>query len=468
MAAIPIVWTRRKLWFCLLMAALGAALRLWFALNFPVISGDSLIYADLAKNWLHHGVLGLTGGDGTLVPELIRLPGYPGFLAAVFAAFGDNAFWAVAWAQIVVDLATCGVIALLAGELVGEAPRARVQVVAFTCACLCPFTANYAALPLTETLAVAATAAALLFALRTLRTQRLREAVACGVFAGYGVLLRPDNGILLAVICAGLLCIGWRGRQARLMRAAALIGVIAVLPLIPWTIRNWKVLHVFQPLAPRYANQPDEYVPHGFNRWVKTWIADYASVEEVYWRVDDPADSPEIELLPDRAFDDADQRQRTATLFAQLSDAGGITKSIDDSFAALARERIRRHPVRYYLFLPAMRIADMWFRPRIEMLPLERRWWEWEEPNESWIAVGFGALNLLLVMAAAAGAWQSRRSPATLLLVGFVLARTLFLGTLENPEPRYTLQMFPVVLALAAIAAGRTSGTASESARTGS
>jgi pimeloyl-ACP methyl ester carboxylesterase len=467
MAAIPTVWTRRKLWFCLLMAALGAALRLCFALNFPVISGDSLIYADIAHNWLHHGILGVTE-NRVPVPELIRLPGYPGFLATVFAAFGDNAFWAVAWAQIVVDLATCGVIALLAGELASARSRARVQVIAFTFACLCPFTANYAALPLTETLAVTATAAALLFALRTLRIQRLREAVLCGVFAGYGVLLRPDNGILLAVICAGLLAIALARRQARLIRAAVLIGIIAVLPLIPWTIRNWKVFHVFQPLAPRYANQPDEFVPRGFNRWVKTWMADYASVEEVYWRVDDPEDSPEIELLPDRAFDDADQRQRTAALFAQLSDAGNITEAIDNGFDALAHERIRRHPLRYYVVLPAMRIADMWLRPRIEMLPLERRWWEWEEPNESWIAVGFGALNLLWVIAAAVGAWHSRRSPGTVLLVGFVVARTLFLGTLENPEPRYTLQMFPVVLALAAIAAGRTFGTASESARTGS
>ena len=111
------------------MAALGAALRLCFALNFPVISGDSLIYADIAHNWLHHGILGVTE-NRVPVPELIRLPGYPGFLATVFAAFGDHAFWAVAWAQIVVDLATCGVIALLAGELASARSRARVQVIA--------------------------------------------------------------------------------------------------------------------------------------------------------------------------------------------------------------------------------------------------------------------------------------------------------------------------------------------------
>jgi len=464
-AAIHIVTIRLKLWFYPASAFLGGALRLYFAVNFAVISGDTLIYADIAKNWLHHGMLAITD-TGVPVPELIRLPGYPGFLAAIFAVFGDNAFWAVQWVQIVVDLATCGAIAALAGEFANQQRRGRVQAIAFALACLCPFTANYTALPLTETLAIASAAWAFLFALRTLRTANWKNATAGGVFAAGGILLRPDNGIVLAAICAGMLLIGWRRRETPVMRLAFLIGVIAILPLIPWTIRNWKIFHVFQPLAPRYANQPGEFVPRGFNRWTKTWIVDYASVEEVYWRMDDASDTPEIETLPTRAFDDADQRARTVAILAAVYSSGSVTPEIDQQFAELAQDRIRRHPLRYYLVLPAMRIADMWFRPRIEMLPLERRWWEWAEPEESWIAVAMGALNLLFVAAGIVGAWICRRSPAALMLVGFVIARSLFLGSVESPEPRYTLEMFPVVLAFAAVAigGGRTSGTASENA----
>jgi hypothetical protein len=36
------------------------------------------------------------------------------------------------------------------------------------------------------------------------------------------------------------------------------------------------------------------------------------------------------------------------------------------------------------------------------------------------------------------------------LLVVFIVARTLFLTTLETPEPRYALVCFPAVIALAA------------------
>lgn len=463
--------SRREIWSYALIALLGVALRMWFVLKFPVVSGDSLIYADIAKNWLHRGIFGLTE-NGVPVPALIRLPGYPGFLAAIFAVAGDNAFWAVLWLQVVVDLASCWAIAALAAEFAPAEKRSRVRAIAFALACLCPFTANYTALPLTETLAIATTAWALLFAVRTLRAQRWRDTIAGGASSAYGILLRPDNGIVVAVICTAMLMIGFRRKQMPLMRAAVLIGLIAILPLTPWTIRNWKVFHIIQPLAPRYANQPEEFVPRGFNQWVKTWIADYASVEEVYWRIDDSTDTPEIELLPSRAFDDADQRARTAAIFAAVYDAGTVTADIDTRFGDLARERIARHRFRYYVVLPAMRIADMWLRPRIEMLPLERRWWEWEEPNESWIAAAMGSLNLLLVVTGMIGAWLCRRSPAALMLVAFVIARSLFIGSLENPEPRYTLQMFPVVLAFAgvaldAIAAGRTSGTASGNARIG-
>jgi len=35
------------------------------------------------------------------------------------------------------------------------------------------------------------------------------------------------------------------------------------------------------------------------------------------------------------------------------------------------------------------------------------------------------------------------------LLGGFLLLRSLFLSTIENPEPRYTLECFPVILAWA-------------------
>ena len=126
------------------LAALG--LRLLLLFRFPAITTDSMVYGDIAKNWLQHGVYGLSGLDA-ISPTYIRLPGYPAFLAAVFAIFGMEHYRAVLVLQVFFDVGTCFLIADIARRLVS--PRAAKA--AFLLAALCPFLASYAAAALTET-----------------------------------------------------------------------------------------------------------------------------------------------------------------------------------------------------------------------------------------------------------------------------------------------------------------------------
>src|SRR5207248_7377394 len=124
------------------------------------------IYGELAKNWLWHHVYGLSTPNGP-VPTYIRLPGYPAFLAALWAVFGVEQFNAARLAQIAIDVATCFVISDLARRTIGSTAARR----AFALAGLCPFLANYTAVPLTETPAIFLAAAALDFAIAGLAAQ---------------------------------------------------------------------------------------------------------------------------------------------------------------------------------------------------------------------------------------------------------------------------------------------------------
>src|ERR1700724_4548690 len=91
----------------------GLALRVFFVLKFPVTdSGDAPFYIELAWNWLKHGVYGFPV-NGQLTPVDMRVPGYPAFLAAIFA-FAGKSPQAVMLAQCVVDVAGCLLIALIA------------------------------------------------------------------------------------------------------------------------------------------------------------------------------------------------------------------------------------------------------------------------------------------------------------------------------------------------------------------
>lgn len=282
--------------------------------------------------------------------------------------------------------------------------------------------------------------------------------VGCGIACAAAILVRPDGVLLLGAIDIYLLGkllilkMEENGHPRRLLFAAAtLISATALAPLVPWTLRNYQVFHHVQPLAPRYANEEGEFVPMGFNRWTKTWIADYVSVEEIYWSV--PGSKIDVGELPSRAFDNSQQRIETEQMITEYNQQLHIDRQLDKQFEVLASERIRAHPARYYVWLPLLRIADMWLRPRTEMLPSDSRWWEFnDEPRWSALAVGLGIIGLFYVLSGLAGWMRTRPVPLSGLLILFVILRSLFLGTLENPEPRYTLEMYPVVILFAAAA----------------
>jgi 4-amino-4-deoxy-L-arabinose transferase-like glycosyltransferase len=454
----------------------GLGLRLLGVRYFPEIVDDSRFYANIAENWLQHGVYGVTN-SGVIVPTLSRLPGYPAFLAVIFWLFGDENFRVVLLVQAWFDLATCFLIADMARRLFSE----RSAKAAFLLAALCPFLANYAASALTETLEIFFTTLALDLALCGLQVSESATQAAyksrptkllwlgCGLSVGAAILLRPDGGILLGAIGIYLLwrLLGslWMGRgeahagavvgqhavpliaPRMILWAGALLAFGAAAPLIPWTLRNLHTLHRFEPLAPRYANDSDEIIMNGFNRWVKTWTADYVSVQEIYWNV--PGSDIDAARLPRRAFDSEQQREKTSELFADYNRDHDMTPERDERFAALAAERVHAAPIRYYLWLPVVRIADMWLRPRTELLPSDPRWWEFNDDGR-WLAVSlvFGVVNLAYVALAAAGLWRGREFFGVGLFVLFLVLRSAFLGTLENPEPRYTLECYPVVISL--------------------
>lgn len=307
----------------------AVALRLFLVWRFPAVVDDSRLYANIAENWMHHGVYAVTN-SGRLMPTFSRLPGYPAFLAAIFYVFGTGNFLAILLIQVLFDLGTCFLVADLARRLFLEhSPSQRPAKAAFLLAALCPFLANYAATALTETLEIFFTALAFDLAIAGLGPSASLRKRAYGVWLGSGLaigaamLLRPDGGILLLVIGGYLL---WklarnltkapRDRHA-IFLAGVMLGIGAVSPLIPWTIRNLHTMHRFQPLAPRYANDSDEPLMPGFNRWVKTWMAEYVSVEDIYWNV--PGEEIDFSKLPNRAFDSPGQREQTRQLFAEYN-----------------------------------------------------------------------------------------------------------------------------------------------------
>jgi hypothetical protein len=438
--------------------ALGLALRLMFVVHTPRIAGDTLIYGDIAKNWMQHGVYGFSQTASGPVPTLIRLPGYPMFLALCFAVFGADHYRAVMVVQCLIDLATCLLVADLARRLFGR----RAGMVVLWLAALCPFTANYVAAPLTETLSLLCIAVAF-WGMERWRSAGLgwnRWLWVIAAALAYAVLLRPEQGLLAAAVIPAMLWMELRARKDGLSAAVPVLvaAVCVVLPLVPWTVRNWRTFHVFEPLAPRYANDPGEEVPRGFQRWYKSWGIDFASTEDVYWNWDSaPIDIADI---PTRAFDTEEQYSRTAALLTKYNPQTTATPELDSGFEALAQERIADDPLRYYVALPVARLMNMLLRPRTEMMEIDLEWWRWKHPGKTLFAAAYGLLNLVYLALGASGLWRWRRegwdAPLAWAMIAFVVLRCGMLLTLDNSEPRYTLEFFPLLQVWAgALFAGR-------------
>jgi hypothetical protein len=460
--------------------AAGLLVRLWFIRHLPLIAGDSLMYGDIAKTWLKHGIYGFTEpgrtpGSVEIRPTLIRLPGYPFFLALCFRIFGIENYKAVLYVQASADLLTC----YLAGALARRIFGVRAGLIALWIAALCPFTASYVAEPVAETL-VLTTIALSLYAVARWQIAGRGYCLWLWITAAAlttSILLRPEQILFAAAVLTAML---WNSLRNSVPSRRAVVPVLSaalciLLPFIPWTIRNAHTLHVFQPFAPRYANDPGELAPLGFARWYRTWAIDFANTENVYWNYS--GDPIALSDLPPRAFDagsraaSQSQKDRTAQLLADYNattrSTADVSPEIDARFADLGSERIHEHPILYYFTLPVARVLDMTFRPRIEMMHIPLEWWHWSQHRaQAAFATGYGALNLAYILLGLAGfrAWRRCRwrastipgSPANqfrelaFAMAASLLLRAALLLTIDNSEPRYTLEFFPILFVWAA------------------
>ena len=458
----------------------GLLLRLWFVFHDARIAGDSLVYGDIAMSMIQRHAYGFAiTQNGIAVATrstLIRLPGYPLFLAACFLLFGREHYTAVLLAQAAIDLGTCLLLGGLARRIFGR----RAGIAAIWLAAICPFTAYYVAAPLTETLTLFCIALAFyaLLRWREAGAGMNRWTYCIGFTLGYALLLRPEQGMLAAAVVPAMILLlpsipgkktpssapsaGLSPRSLRYVRCLfspqgapiLLVCLLTLLPLIPWTARNWRTFHVIQPLAPRFANDPGEYNPAGFQRWYRTFGVDFASTENTYWNANGADLS--IRDLPNRAFDSQSQYDQTeAVINAYEADKDTITPELDARFDALGRERIAADPIRYYVTMPVARLLNMIFRPRVDMIDVPLEWWKaGPSSGDFLLAFAYGALNLayslLAILSFARKKQWAGQQVIVWSMVATILMRCALLLTLDNSETRYTLEFFPVWIVLGA------------------
>lgn len=198
---------------------------------------------DLFPDGKEYDALGLSLAEGSgyarsQVPDTYRPPGYPLFLAAVYALFGHSVA-AVKVLQSILDAATCVMILLIGERLFTR----RVGVIAGAIAAVYPFLIVYTGFVLSEALFVFLSTV-FLYAL-----VRFREGCSWRWLAVAGLLLGGMNLTRPAVLLLPVLLFCWLwvelGRRCQAAVIAATLALWMLVPILPWTLRNYLVRHSF-------------------------------------------------------------------------------------------------------------------------------------------------------------------------------------------------------------------------------
>ncbi|HEV7398325.1 MAG TPA: hypothetical protein VGN86_17565, partial [Pyrinomonadaceae bacterium] len=406
-----------------------------------------------------------------------------------------------------------------------ESRKLKSAIAAFALAAICPFTVIYVGTILTETWAcffVVSLALLTTVALKSsTRRQTLIRWIAVGLLGGLQVFFRPDSGLFVLAVGLTLVStlltrtVSWPKRFAQVMSAGVILSIAFLLVLVPWTIRNWQVFHLFQPLAPAHAEMPGEFVPRGYQAWLRTWIDDGRYVETVLWPLDDK--KIDIDEMPESAFDSEEQKERVEYLLDQYnnpvdpdaetpapsptpdpnasptpesqaspstseSEAAGepdeeqpeeavepdepltpeMTPALDAEFAKIAQERIAKSRLRYYLWLPMKRAWALWVGSHSDYYPFSGELFPLDDIDYSihqqiWLPL-FSVMVFIYSLLGVAGGWVLWRARLVnsrrwlLLVTLLIFIRLAFFSTLENPEARYTVEFFPFLAVLGGIA----------------
>lgn len=258
------VSTARWIFLCIVT---GVALRALWAFLFPVpLKSDEATYFALASNLTVNGVYQIPNGGYAYWP-----PGYPFLLSVLFQLFGIQS-----WVPTLANLLLYAGTILVVHRLALRVSDRRVAQLAVLLLVFWPTYVTSAGLALKETLVTLLLALLLLLYLgatkagASTRKKSFLLLVSAGVTLGYASLTQPSLMLFPSV----LLLYEWLHGEKflRSFFRPAIVGLAMVLVVLPWTLRNHRVLHAWVPISTNggdvfyRANNPlatGGYMPHG-------------------------------------------------------------------------------------------------------------------------------------------------------------------------------------------------------------
>jgi 4-amino-4-deoxy-L-arabinose transferase-like glycosyltransferase len=181
------------------------------------------------------------------VPEVLRMPAYPLFVATIYKVAGVHQL-PVAVAQTALFALICLLVFAIARQVASE----RVALGAALVTALFPPIPYFGALVMTEVWTTFLFTASIWMAVRALETRRTVTFAAAGVLIALTTLSRPVFVLFpIALAAVGLVVFPVAGVKPRpsLLQWAALVGAFTI-AMVPWSMYNYVTMGRFTPTPP--------------------------------------------------------------------------------------------------------------------------------------------------------------------------------------------------------------------------
>ena len=407
-------------------------------------------YKQLAAAMAKTGEFTRFPDSDVFIPEVVRTPGYPAFVAVIYKMFGERTL-PVAIAQALVFVLICMIVYAITMRVAD----ARAATLAAFMTALFPPLPYYAALVLTEVWTTFVLSLAFLACLRAMQRDRSGDFILAGVLFSATTIVRPAFVLLpFGLAVAMPLFVRSERNRARRIGQWGALAIAAALTLAPWFTYNYGYVG-------RFTLSPAGGIGRGL--WEGTW--------QGRWPGRAHNDLTHIaEVTTDRAGLDARVREIAARegippegMLNYVHEWQDIRRIWESPTDPMERARARD-------------IADQeYFRSAIGHIRSDWPGWIWRHTARNglilwatetpirytdinqvspWIIRAMWLMQVVLLLIAAAGnvvLWRRQRYAETTLLV----LSLLYVTGVHLPllcEMRQSLPMKPLVLMLAAIA----------------
>lgn len=198
-----------------------------------ILEMDAGEYHDLATTLVQYHRFARTPDEP---PNAYRTPGYPLFVAAVYAVVGGVP-WIVLLVQIVLDAVTCVLTFVMIAGIMGY----REGLIGGVVYAVDPFLIMSSVSLLSDTLFIFLCVLGGLFFARAIRDRfargSRRDIALAAVVWALATLVRPTTQFLVLLVPVVILWIGWK-RKRDVAINAGVFATIFVLVLAPWVARN--------------------------------------------------------------------------------------------------------------------------------------------------------------------------------------------------------------------------------------